>query len=88
MDEPPTDLMTLADVLKEFKPRRQWWEIRIRNGEITAYRVPGTRAIHLSRADVERLLRPQRLAIRPEPRREVVKRGDESTEPETQEPTE
>jgi hypothetical protein len=65
MDDTPTDLLSLPTVLKEYKPARKWWQARIEAGEITAYRVPGTRGFFLSRADVERLLRPQRLQIRP-----------------------
>lgn len=67
MTDTPTDLMSMPDVLKEFKPARKWWALRINEGDIAAYRVPGIRGIFLSRADVERVLRPQRLEIRPKP---------------------
>jgi hypothetical protein len=67
MTEPPDDLMSIPDVLKEFKPARKWWALRIQEGDIVAYKVPGIRGIFLSRADVERVLRPQRLEIRPKP---------------------
>jgi hypothetical protein len=67
MDESPDDLMPLPDVIKEYKPARKWWALRIKEGDIIAYRVPGIRGIFLSRADVERVLRPQRLEIRPQP---------------------
>lgn len=70
MEETPTDLMSLTDVLKEFKPRRSFWVTQINEGRITSYRIPGTRGIYLSRADVEQLLRPQRLEIRWKPKEE------------------
>jgi hypothetical protein len=70
MDETPTDLIRLMDVLKEYKPRRKWWEARIRAGDIVSYKVPGVRAIYLSRAEVERLLRPHALYIIPKPKEE------------------
>jgi hypothetical protein len=73
MSEPPDDLMPLMEVLKEYKPGRKWWALRIEAGDIVAYKVPGTRAIYLSRADVERVLRPQRLEIRPKPKEEPTR---------------
>ena len=86
MTETPNDLMTLLDVLEQFKPRRKWWALRIEEGDIVAYRVPGERGIWLSRAEVERLVRPQPLNIIPKPRQEVVKRGDSPTKPKPTEP--
>lgn len=59
MSEVPADLIRLADVLREFKPSRSWWDSRINAGEIRAYSVPGERGIFLSRADVERILQPR-----------------------------
>jgi hypothetical protein len=59
MPEVPDDLMRFADVLKEYRPKRGWWEIRIERGDIQRYAVPGERGIWLSRADVERMTRPQ-----------------------------
>lgn len=63
MQEVPKDLVKLADVLREYKPRRSWWDARIaagpENGGIRAYTVPGERGIWLSRADVDRLLQPR-----------------------------
>lgn len=59
MGAAPDDLMRFADVLKEYKPKRGWWELRMERSEIQKYAVPGTRGIWLSRADVERLTRPQ-----------------------------
>lgn len=63
MPETPIDLVRLADVLREYKPSRSWWDARIsagpEGGGIRAYTVPGERGIFLSRADVERLLQPR-----------------------------
>jgi Zn-finger nucleic acid-binding protein len=72
MTETPDDLLSLMEVLKTYKPRRKWWMLRVEEGDIAAYRVPGTRGIWLSRADIERLLRPQRLEIRPKPKEETT----------------
>ncbi len=66
----PDDLISLRDVLAEYKPRRKWWQARIDRGEIIAYRIPGERGIRLSRADVERLTQIQPLMIRPKPKEE------------------
>ena len=59
MPEAPTDLVKLADVLRDYKPSRSWWDGRIAHGDITPYTVPGERGIFLSKADVERLLQPR-----------------------------
>ena len=59
MPEVPRDLVKLADVLKDYKPSRSWWDARISAGDITAYTVPGERGIFLSKADVEHLLQPR-----------------------------
>jgi hypothetical protein len=59
----PDDLMSLMDVLEEFKPRRGWWDERMAKGEIARYRIPGVRGIYLSRADVVRLTAPQRIGL-------------------------
>jgi hypothetical protein len=58
MPNVPNDLVRLMDVLKDYKPKRGWWEQRIAKGEIQPYAVPGERGIWLSKADVERLTRP------------------------------
>jgi hypothetical protein len=68
MTDTPDDLIPLTQVIAEYKPARKWWSARIEAGEITVYKQPGTRGFYLSRADVEALLRPHRLAIRTEPR--------------------
>jgi len=60
MSKVPDDLMRFADVLKQYKPSRVWWEARMARGMIQRYAVPGERGIWLSKADVERLLQPQR----------------------------
>jgi hypothetical protein len=70
MTDTPDDLISMPTVLKEYKPARKWWKSHIDSGEIIAYRVPGIRGIFLSRADVERLLRPQPLYILPKPKDE------------------
>ena len=60
MPNVPTDLIKLADVLAQYRPKRGWWQLRIDRSEIQPYYVPGDRGIWLSKADVERLT-----AVRP-----------------------
>lgn len=59
-DKPvPSDLIKLTDVLRDYRPKRGWWEQRIEKGEIEPYYVPGERGIWFSRADVDRLTAPR-----------------------------
>ncbi len=66
----PDDLMPFSEVLRDYRPLRNWWEQRLARGELVRYRVPGVRGIWLSRADVERLTAPRALEIRPKPKEE------------------
>ena len=59
MPEIPDDLIPLAQVLKERKPTRTWWDNQFARGTITPYRIPGERGLWLSKAAVEVILRPQ-----------------------------
>lgn len=57
MPEVPADLVKLADVVKQHRPSRSWWDTQINQGRITAYKVPGDRGLYLSQAAVDQLLR-------------------------------
>ena len=59
MPEVPTDLVKLADVVKQHRPSRSWWDTQIAQGRITAYKVPGDRGLYLSKSAVDELLRPR-----------------------------
>lgn len=59
MAEVPTDLVKLADVVKQHRPSRSWWDTQVAQGRITAYKVPGERGLYLSQAAVDQLLRPR-----------------------------
>jgi hypothetical protein len=63
--EVPADLVKLADVVKQHRPSRSWWDKEIAQGRITAYKVPGDRGLYLSQSAVDELLQP-----RPHERRE------------------
>ena len=57
--EVPTDLVKLADVVKQHRPSRSWWDQQIAQGHITAYKVPGDRGLYLSQSAVDELLQPR-----------------------------
>lgn len=55
----PDDLIRLPDVLAQYKPKRTWWDTQIAQGKIQAYRVPGDKALYLSKAAVDALTAPR-----------------------------
>jgi len=58
MPEVPADLVRLADVVKQYRPSRSWWDQQIAAGRIIAYKVPGDRGLYLSQAAVDEILKP------------------------------
>jgi len=58
MPSVPDDLIRITDVLAQYRPKRSWWDLQVSKGKITPYRVPGDRALYLSKADVDRLTAP------------------------------
>lgn len=59
MPNVPSDLISLPDVLKQYKPSRGWWDSQIDQGNIRAYRIPGERPLFLSKSAVEAVLEPR-----------------------------
>lgn len=59
MPQVPDDLVKLADLMKEYKPSRAWWDIQIKNGHITAYKIPGERGLFVSESEVRNFMRPR-----------------------------
>lgn len=59
MPTPPTDLMSLDDVIATWGHARSWWYTQINAGQLTVYKAPGDRTPWLSRAAVETFLQPR-----------------------------
>ncbi len=58
MPDIPKDLVPLPDVVAEFAGppfhlKRSWWDTQITRRRLITYRVPGQRAVYVSRAAVD-----------------------------------
>jgi hypothetical protein len=59
MPDVPTDLVKLAEIVKQYHPSRSWWDTQIAQGKLTAYKIPGERGLYLSKAAVEEFMKPR-----------------------------
>ncbi len=53
------DLLWIQDAAKAYDRSVKWFQERIKEGEIKAYKIPGDRKQYLLRADIEALLMPR-----------------------------
>lgn len=72
MPNTPNDLIRITEVVKQYRPKRSWWNLQVSQSKILAYKVPGDRALYFSQADVERLTAPYPYV-----------RGEDSSKPKT-----